>query len=174
MKLYVALLCSLLAVPALAHGPTPRKTDQSVLVAAAADAVWQKVAEPCSMAQWHPQVAECAEIEPRKYSLKLRNGGVIVHEIDEIAEDKRALSYRLGSEVDIAAMPVSSLSGRIKVEPEGEGARVSWMARYYRAFTGNEPPEGQDDEAAQQAVDAFAEAGLAGLQEFVTQNVNGK
>lgn len=174
MRMSVALLAAVIAVPAFAHGPTPRKTDESVLIEAAPEDVWKKIVDrPCAIADWHPEITACDELEPRKLSLTLANGGKIIHEIDEIADDKRVLSYRLGGDVDISAMPVSSLNGKIKVEQEGDGARVNWMARYYRAFTGNEPPEGQDDETAKRAVDAFAKAGLGGLQETMRGGASG-
>jgi len=163
MKIFVALLATFIASTAYAHGPTPRKTDESVLINASPETVWKKLIAPCSIASWHPEIAKCEIITDKQHKITLKNGKSIVEEIDEMADADMTISYRLDGEIDIAALPVSSLNGRIRVKAEDGGTRVSWMARYYRAFTGNEPPEGQDDETAQAAVDSFVKSGLANL-----------
>lgn len=163
ITLLATLLASLVATSAQAHGPTPRKTDESVLVNASPETVWKKLTAPCSIATWHPEVAKCDIITDKQHKITLKNGKSFIEEVDEMADADMTISYRLDGEIDIAALPVSSLNGRIRVKAEDGGVRVSWMARYYRAFTGNEPPEGQDDEAAQLAVDSFVKAGLANL-----------
>lgn len=162
MKFIIGLLSACMAITAHAHGPTPRKTDQTVVVKAMPDEVWKMISEPCGIAKWHPEVASC-EAEGKVRTLTLKKGGKVVEEIDEVAVTEMTLSYRLANDPDPAAIPVSSLTGKLKVKPEADGTHVTWMARYYRAFTGNEPPEGQDDEAAQAAVDAYVKAGLQGL-----------
>lgn len=168
MKSMVTVLMLLVAFPAAAHGPTPRKTDESMLVNAAPEAVWKKLSEPCAITTWHQDVAECTSSSPLKRTLTLKNGGVLEEGVDELLPVEMVLSYRLNGDIDIKALPVSSMSGRIKLKAEGDGVRVSWMARYYRAFTGNEPPPGQDDEAAQSAVDAYVKSGLEGLKTLMT------
>lgn len=164
MKLLIAILSLAIAAPAFAHGPTPRKTDESVVVKAAPDAVWAKIAEPCGIAKWHPEVKACEAVDDKTSNLTLQNGGKIQQQVDELDVANKTLSYRLGGEIALEALPVSSLTGRIKVEADGSNSKVSWMARFYRFDTGNEPPEGQDDETAQNAVDSFIKAGLAGLE----------
>jgi len=163
MKIVVALLTALIATSAQAHGPTPRKTDESVLIKASPVSIWKKITAPCSIASWHPEVAACEIITDKQHKITLKNGKSIIEEIDEMADTDMTLSYRLTGEIDMAALPVSSLNGRIRLKAEDGGVRVSWMARYYRAFTGNEPPEGQNDEAAQAAIDTFVKTGLANL-----------
>lgn len=148
-----------------AHGPTPQKTDESVQVNATAEATWKRISAPCGLAQWHPQVTACEVVNDKQQKLTLSNGKQLLQEIDEVAAAEMTVSYRLSGDIDLEAMPVSSLNGKIKVLAEGGQAKVSWMARYYRAFTGNEPPAGQDDESAKAAVDAFVKAGLQGLKE---------
>lgn len=147
-----------------AHGPTPQKTDESILVNASADSVWQRVSASCGLAQWHPQVKACTPVNDKQQTLTLVNGKQVLQEIDEVSAADMTVSYRLSGDIDLEALPVSSLNGKIRVVAEGSQAKVSWTARYYRAFTGNEPPAGQDDEAAKTAVDAFVKAGLDGLK----------
>ena len=160
-----ATLLSAIMMPAYAHGPTPQKTDQSALINAAPAAVWKKLSEPCAIANWHSEVSNCESSTALKRTLTLKNGGKINEEIDEILPAEMTISYRLGGDMDIKALPVSSLTGRIKVVAEGAGSRVSWLARYYRFDTTNEPPKGLDDESAQKAVNAYVKTALEGLEQ---------
>jgi mxaD protein len=159
------LLVGLISANAWAHGPTPQKTDEAVQVNAAADAVWKRVSAPCGLAQWHPQVSACVAVNEKQQKITLKNGKQLLQEIDEVSASDMTVSYRLSGDIDLEALPVSSLNGKIKVIADDGNAKVSWTARYYRAFTGNEPPAGQDDESAKTAVDAFVKEGLQGLKD---------
>lgn len=163
MKLLHVLLLTAIAIPAYGHGPTPQKTDESILLTASPDIVWKKLSEPCAIAAWHPDVSSCEEVSPLKRILTLKNGGKISEEVDEILPSEMSITYRLGAESEVKGLPVSSLSGRIKVVPDAEGAKVTWMARYYRADTTNEPPAGLDDAAAKLKVNAYIRSALEGL-----------
>lgn len=163
MKFSYALLLTVIAAPAFAHGPTPQKTDQTAIVKSSPEAVWKQLSEPCAIKNWHPDVADCQSADPKKRTLTLKNGGKIEEEVDEILPAEMSISYRISGEIDAKALPISSLTGRIKVKAEGADASVSWLARYYRADTTNEPPKGMDDESATKAVNAYVKAGLAGL-----------
>lgn len=169
MKLLQILCISIFALPAYAHGPTPQKTDQTVLLNAASDAVWKALSEPCVIAAWHPQVAECKAEGQLKRTLTLKNGGSITEEVDEMLAGEMSISYRLGSNSEVKALPVSSLTGRIKVKAEGDKASVVWIARYYRADTTNEPPQGLDDAAAQMSVNSYVREGLIGLEAYLVK-----
>jgi|SRR5690554_1152157 mxaD protein len=169
MKLLHFLCISIFTLPAYAHGPTPQKTDQSALIDATPDVVWNALSEPCAIADWHPQVAQCHAEGQLKRRLTLKNGKSIVEEVDEILPDAMSISYRLGSDSDIEALPVSSLTGRIKVKIEAGKAEVTWITRYYRADTTNEPPEGMDDAAAQLSVNSYVKEGLSGLEAFLVR-----
>ncbi len=168
MKIRLAILGLCVSGTVFAHGPTPQKTDESIQVAATPEVVWKRIAEPCGLAKWHPEVAGCDVVNEKQQSITLKNGKKILQEIDELAVTEMTVSYRLSGEIDITALPVSSLNGKIKVVPEAGGTKVTWTARYYRAFTGNEPPAGQDDESAKNAIDAFVKAGLGALKENKT------
>jgi mxaD protein len=159
------LLIGLMSANVWAHGPTPQKTDESIQVNAAVDAVWKRVSAPCGLAQWHPQVAACEAVNDKQQRISLKNGKQLLQEIDEVSASDMTVSYRLSGDIDLEALPVSSLNGKIKVVADGSTAKVVWTARYYRAFTGNEPPAGQDDESAKTAVDDFVKEGLQGLKE---------
>lgn len=162
-SLFTSAVLASIALPTYAHGPTPRKTDETVLVAAKPEVVWKLLSDPCAIAKWNPELSACNSNAPNKRTLTLKNGGSISEEVDEQLPAEMSISYRLGADSEVKALPVSSLTGRIKVKAEGEGSKVSWMARYYRADTTNEPPEELNDEAAQNAVDAYVRVALKGL-----------
>jgi len=167
MRLIYTLLLVAIALPAAAHGPTPRKTDEAVIVAAKPEAVWKQLSEACAIAKWNPEVSACNASAPNKRTLTLKNGASFSEEVDEQVPAEMSISYRLGADSEVKALPVSSLTGRIKVKAEGEGSKITWMARYYRADTTNEPPEDLNDEAAQTAVDGYVRSALQGLSAFV-------
>jgi len=165
MKWSLLVVTMLLSANVWAHGPTPQKTDESIQVHATAEAIWQRISAPCALAQWHPQVAACEAINDKQQKITLKNGKQLLQEIDEVSAAEMTVAYRLSGEIDLEALPVSSLNGKIKVSADGSNAKVVWTARYYRAFTGNEPPAGQDDESAKTAVDSFVKDGLQGLKD---------
>lgn len=165
MKWSLLLAGLLLSANVWAHGPTPQKTDESIQVSASAESVWKRISAPCGLAQWHPQVTACEAVNDKQQKLTLKNGKHLLQEIDEVSAADMTVSYRLSGDIDLEALPVSSLNGKIKVGADGSNAKVVWTARYYRAFTGNEPPAGQDDESAKSAVDAFVKEGLKGLKD---------
>ena len=165
MKWSLLLAGLLLSTHGWAHGPTPQKTDESIQVGAAVDVVWKRVSAPCGLAQWHPQVMACEAVNDKQQKITLNNGKQLLQEIDEVSAAEMTVAYRLSGEIDLEALPVSSLNGKIKVSAEGNHAKVVWTARYYRAFTGNEPPAGQDDASAKNAVDGFVKEGLQGLKD---------
>jgi mxaD protein len=165
MKWSLLLAGLLLSANVWAHGPTPQKTDESIQVSASAESVWKRISAPCGLAQWHPQVTACEAVGDKQQKLTLKNGKHLLQEIDEVSAADMTVSYRLSGDIDLESLPVSSLNGKIKVSSDGSNAKVVWTARYYRAFTGNEPPAGQDDESAKSAVDAFVKEGLQGLKD---------
>ena len=163
MKIIGTLILVIIATPAVAHGPTPQKTDETTVINAKSEVVWRLLSEPCAIKSWHPEVADCQSSDAKKRTITLKNGGKIDEEVDEILPAEMSISYRIAGEIDIKALPVSSLTGQIKAKADGDKTSVSWKSRYYRADTTNEPPKGMDDESALKAVNAYVKAGLTGL-----------
>lgn len=168
MKLSLLIIGLCLSSSALAHGPTPQKTDESIVAAVSASSVWETIIVPCGIQKWHPEVTKCEITAEKKQTLTLKNGKTILQEIDDIDTPNMTFAYRLGGDIDTEALNVSSLFGKIKVKTEAGQTKVNWTARYYRAYTGNQPPEGQDDATAKATIDAFVKAGLQGLGESST------
>lgn len=157
----------LAATPALAHGPTPQKVDQTITIAAKPDAVWKVVGDFAGIDRWHPDVARSegsggTEAGGRR-KVTLKAGGTLNEGLDEIDASARSYSYRL-SDPDLKALPVSSYSATLTVSPDGEGTRVEWLGRFYRGDTGNEPPDELSDAAGKAAMNRYFADGLKGLK----------
>lgn len=166
-----AFLALLLAAPLLtqtaaAHGPTPKKAESSIIVAAAPAEVWALVGDFGAIAAWHPDVAasmgDGGNVVGGTRKLDLKSGGSLVDGLDEYDAAGMSLSYRLATP-DVEAFPVSFYTATMKVEPDGTGSRIIWMGRFYRGDTGNFPPDELNDDAAIAAMDGFFADGLAGL-----------
>ncbi|SFK61178.1 SRPBCC family protein [Methylocapsa palsarum] len=170
MKSLWTLAATMVATGALAHGPTPIKVDESIVIAADPQAVWAVAGQFGDIAKWHPDVTAAtikggnAAGAEREITLK---GGVLKEGLDEIDPADFKLSYRM-SDPNLDALPVSSYTVTFTIKPaEGGGSQVAWYGRLYRGYTGNDPPENLDDEAARTAMSTFLRDGLQGLKKKV-------
>lgn len=169
MKYVLAFLLSLplLVSGASAHGPTPQKAEETIAIAAPADAVWAVVKAFDGMAAWNPaikaSVGEGGSAPGATRTITLKNGGQLAEGLDEFNEAEKFYAYRLSKE-NIEVFPVSFYSATIAVKPEGAGSVVTWSGRFYRGDTGNFPPDNLNDEAAVNAMTEFFKEGLAGLK----------
>jgi len=157
----------LLPHAAAAHGPTPKKAEKSVVIAAEPAAVWAVLGDFAAISGWHPDVAASSgsggNAAGGTRTVTLKTGGDLVDGLDEYDAAGMSYAYRLATP-NIEAFPVSFYTASIKVEPDAAGSRVTWMGRFYRADTGNFPPNEFNDDAAIAAMDGFFEAGLDGLK----------
>lgn len=135
MLLFGALF-ALWGMPAWAHGPTPQKAAEKIVVASPPAAVWSLVGEFAAMSSWHPGVTSsvgtggnAAGAERR---LTLTSGGVLVEGLDEYSAGTMSYSYRLSKD-NLEALPVSFYSATLSVSAaEGGGSQVDWLGRFYR------------------------------------------
>ncbi|GLK86070.1 SRPBCC family protein [Ancylobacter defluvii] len=152
--------------PLAAHGPTPQRAEERVTIAAAPDKVWALLARFGGIGDWNPLVKKVSvtggDAAGAERVLTLEKGE-IAEGLDEVDPTARRLSYRLLKE-NVEAFPVSFYTATIEVKPSGSGSEVVWDARFYRADTTNEPPEGLDDAAAIAAMGDFIRQGLEGLK----------
>ncbi|MFT3731889.1 MAG: SRPBCC family protein [Hyphomicrobium sp.] len=151
---------------ASAHGPTPQKVDEKITIAAPPADVWKIVKDFGSIGGWHPSVTN-VKVEgtgsDTTRTLTLKSGGTLIDSLDAIDDKAMEIDYRLQNE-DFTALPVSSYSMAITVQPAAGGSEVEWISRLYRFDTGNEPPDDKNDEAAVKASTDYIKAGLAGLK----------
>lgn len=167
MLLFGALF-ALWGMPVWAHGPTPQKAAETIVVASPPDAVWSLVGEFSGISSWHPGITSSAgsgeNAAGAERTLTLKSGGVLVEGLDEYSADTMSYSYRLSKE-NLEALPVSFYSATLTVTPaDGGGSQVEWLGRFYRGDTSNFPPDHLNDEAAAAAMKQFFREGLEGLK----------
>ena len=167
--LSAALLFSALgASGALAHGPTPKKVEESIAISAPPAEVWAFAKDFANIADWHPLVTESkgegGNAAGATREITLKSGGVLSDGLDEYDEKGMMYGYRLAKE-NVDAFPVSFYSATLTVAPDADGgSTASWVGRFYRADTSNFPPEDKNDEAAIAAMTEFFQEGLKGLK----------
>lgn len=161
----------ILASPALAHGPTPIKVDESIVIAADPATIWRIAGKFDGLANWHPDiesvVAKGGDAPGAEREIAFRKGGALKEGLDEYDAAAFKYSYRM-SDPNLDALPISSYSVTFTIKPAaGGGSQVDWYGRLYRGDTSNEPPENLNDDAARAAMSEFLRAGLKGLKKKV-------
>lgn len=171
LKVLTSLVLVFAVVPAVAHGPTPQKVEETIAIAAPPAAVWDAVKDFGALASWNPLV-ESSEGKGGNEAggtrdVVLKSGGKLIDSLDEYLGEDMSYSYRL-AEPNIEAFPVSFYSATLSVKPgESGGSQVEWSGRFYRADTGNFPSETQNDQAAIGAMTKFFKEGLETLKQKV-------
>lgn len=170
MKRIVALAALALASTlAFGHGPTRQKVTETIAVKASPAAVWDKVKDFNGMPAWHPAVASSTATDGSKEgsvrTLSLKGGGQVVETLESYGDADRRFSYRAK---DGGALPVTNYTSTFTVKPANGGTTViEWRGAFYRAYTNNDPPPGQDDEAAVKAITGVYQSGLANLKKIL-------
>ncbi len=163
LLLIVSALC--FASHALAHGPTRQKVTETININAPADKVWAVIKDFDALKNWHPAVeaspADKGNAEGSVRMLALKGGGKLEESLESYDEKARKYSYRAK---DGGALPVTNYSSTIQVKADGANAIVEWRGAFYRAYPNNDPPKGQDDEAAVTAVTGVYKSGLTNLK----------
>lgn len=158
-----------------AHGPSRLKTEQTVLLDATPDEVWQVIGQFDDMS-WHPIVASTAMIpegapanvadESTRVLTLVSDSGTptITEQLMAINPDKMSYKYMI-TEVDTAVLPVTNYSSTLQVSDKNGKAEVLWKGGFYRGFPNNDPPADLNDDAAIAAVNGVYLAGLDALAE---------
>lgn len=150
-------------MPLAAHGPTPQKADETILIAAPPASVWKVLVDLAGISGWHPLVKTATATSDGTGRVLTLEKGEITEGLDEADATAMRLAYRLSTE-NVEALPVSFYTSTIEVKPAAGGSEVAWSARFYRADTTNEPPENLNDEAAVAAMNDYITQGLKGLK----------
>ncbi len=162
------LAIGVMAAPAMAHGPTPQKVDETVVIDAPPERVWAVMGDFGSIADWSPAVTEATVSngnERGSHRTLTLPSGTVTEGLDAHRPESMRYRYRLQGETE--ALPVSSYTAEMKLESEGQATKVTWLGRFYRADTNNEPAEGKTDEDAVRAMTDFIRTGLDGLKRQV-------
>jgi mxaD protein len=171
--LSVTILCALLCpLSAFAHGPTPQKAKETVVINATVDTVWNAIKDFGAIADWHPDVKSSKGDGKHESggtrTITLQNDGQLVEELDFYSDESHEYSYRLKTE-NVKAFPTSSysISMQVKAGADADHSEVTLKSRFYRADTGNSPPENLNDETAVAAMNLFFKNGLAELKQKI-------
>lgn len=155
-----------------AHGPSRQKVSESIVIAAPADAVWDKI-KNFHDASWMPMVAKTAgqggNEAGASRELTLKDGAVIKEELKKYDEADKSFAYKIPKDgVDMKLLPVNDYSSKITVSAEGNGAKVEWNGAFYRGYMNNCPcPPELSDEAATEAVSKVYKESLANLKSLL-------
>jgi hypothetical protein len=166
-RLSLTLALLLAAAPAFAHGPTRRKAEETVTIAAPPAKVWAVIANFHDMS-WDPLVAATTGDGGNTLQsfrvLKLKAGGELNDDLEEYDAQKFTYSTFLPHN-DPKVLPVTNLSTHITVEPaDGGKSLVTWRAAFYRGDPKGDPAPDLNDQAAEKAMHAFLRSGLDGLK----------
>jgi len=155
--------------PALAqHAPTRQKVKETVDIAAPADKVWAVVGNFQDMG-WTGIAAKTEGTGGNTVGAKRTlsvPGGTLDETLLRYNPEGKSYSYELPS-ADYKVLPVSTYSSTITVTGEGDKSHVEWRGAFYRAFTKNDPPPDQNDEAAVKAVTGLYQAALGNLKKKI-------
>ncbi len=162
----VGFMLGAMALMANAHGPTPQKVEEKIEIAAPPEKVWE-IIKDFGKLDWNPAVSKVESTGGNENSasrtITLKTGD-LTEGLDDYNDKEMTYLYRLSKEkVDV--LPVSSYTAELSVKPGASGGSlVAWVARLYRADTGNEPAPDKSDAAAIKAMKAFMTEGLQGLK----------
>ena len=152
-----------------AHGPTPQKAKESIVINAEVEIVWDAIKQFDGIAQWHPDVkagiGDGKNESDGTRTITLQNGEQFVESLDYYSDKDHEYNYRLKT-VNVNALPVSSYTNNMQVSAgdDPKHSVVTVKSRFYRGDTGNTPPEYLSDDAAVKAMNIFFKNGLQGLK----------
>ncbi|MED7669152.1 SRPBCC family protein [Pseudomonas moraviensis subsp. stanleyae] len=96
-------------------------------IPASADQVWQLIGGFNTLPDWLPLITHSELSEGgRVRTLKTADGGVVVERLQTFDNAARTYSYS----IEQAPFPASDYLATIKVEVQGESARVTWSGRF--------------------------------------------
>lgn len=172
MMLFLALAA--LPLVSNAHGPSPQKVVKDVVIKAEPSKVWAVIKDFSSIKQWHAAVAD-VRIEDRKDNegdailkhrvITLKDGGSITEKLREVNDDEMKLDYKMVE----TTLPFSNYRAVMQVKAgatSGESI-LTWTGRFYNKANSMEAKPGEDNPAANAAINAIYDAGLSGLKDLL-------
>lgn len=165
-----ALALTLLAGPALAHGPTRQKVDESVVINAAPEKVWAVIQNFHDMS-WDPDVTSTdGDGDNTVNSIRtmhMKSGGELVQTLESYKPEKHAYSIFMPHN-DPKVLPVADFSSQISVTAaDGGKSTVEYRAAGYRGDPNGDPPEALNDASAISAMKTYVLNALDGLKKKV-------
>lgn len=160
----------LVAGPALAHGPTRQKVDESMVINASPEKVWAAIQNFHDMS-WDPDVASTDGDGDNTINsirtLHMKSGGDLVQTLESYKPEKHAYSIFMPHN-DPKVLAVADFSSQISVTAADNGmTTVEYRAAGYRGDPNGDPPEALNDASAITAMKTYILNGLMGLKKKV-------
>lgn len=149
------LSLSVAASPALAID-----LNESVDVSASAADAWAAIADFCSIADWHPVIAECAQSEQdgkTMRTLTTGDGGELLEELNEMDDAGHSMTYSIIE----SPLPIADYVSTMAVTEAGDGATITWSSTFNAA--------GVSDDEALEVMTGIYKAGLDALSAELNQ-----
>jgi uncharacterized protein YndB with AHSA1/START domain len=151
-----------------AHGASPLKVVETIIIDAPPEKVWSVVSD-FAHADWLPGVARVEASgddvpDQARRRLILADGGVIEELLTKRDAERMMLGvHREGD--DVKRLPATNYTALITLRPSVDGkTEVEWKARFYRGYPKNDPPPELNDDVALAAVTKLQRAYLAALK----------
>ncbi len=169
MKRIIALIAlAAFSAGTLAHGPTPQKIDDKIVIKAEPAKVWAMIKDIGKAEAWMPTVAS-TKIEKKGAdtlrTITLKSGGKVTESIKEIDDAGMKIKFEF-----VSGGPVTNYNPYITVTagPGAGESSVRYFHRFYRFFPNNPPiPEGQDDASAVKFVEDTYGSSLENLKKVL-------
>ena len=172
----LAILASA-CLSAHAHGPSGQKVVKEITIKASPEKVWQAIKSFEAIQQWHPDIAslkleqrldkESVSTLPHRL-ITLKSGVTLLEKLREANDEEMKLDYKLvdGADSTIAVSNYRAVM-QVKAGPGAGESTLTWTARFYNKANTMEAPPGQDNPAANAAINAYYNAGAAGLKAWL-------
>lgn len=174
MKRWLWILSfAMMPLVAAAHGPSGQKVVKEFEVKAEPAKVWALLKDFGAIGKWHPDVTDVKtetkkdaesgkELLHRKVSLK--NGTTFLEKLREANDAEMKLDYKMIDGPD-STIAVSNYRTVAQVKPGNAGGSVVTLtARFYNKANTMEAPPGQDNPAANKAINELYDAAATGLK----------
>tara|TARA_A100001011_G_scaffold383812_1_gene455555 strand:+ start:702 stop:1211 length:510 start_codon:yes stop_codon:yes gene_type:complete len=134
---------------AFSHGPTRQKVKETIEIKSTSVEVWRMIKNLDSAEVWHAEYSSLSSDNGMKKFISKRDGSNGLIEILSSNNDRMKFKYRLKNP---ASIPVNNYSAQVSVTSNGDDSKVTFKGAFYRKYVNNDPPPGEDDDAAIRAI----------------------
>jgi hypothetical protein len=149
------------------HGPTRQKVKESVVINVPAADSWKMIRNLDFAEKWHSVYSSILPGEKFVKFTSKRDGSKGLIEILSSSDKSMKFKYRLKNP---SSIPVNNYSANISVMQVGSTSKVTFKGAFYRKYVNNDPPPGEDDEAAIKAVTEIYKTSLTKLKKKLEEN----
>jgi carbon monoxide dehydrogenase subunit G len=167
-RIFALIALAAFSASTFAHGPTPQKIDDKIVIKAEPAKVWAMIKDIGKAEAWMPTVAS-TKIEKKGAdtlrTITLKSGGKVTESIKEIDDAGMKIKFEF-----VSGGPVTNYNPYITVTagPGAGESSVRYFHRFYRFFPNNPPiPEGQDDASAVKFVEDTYGSSLENLKKVL-------